>query len=335
MVAQLESGDSGSSGLRTHECAGPRVSARGQVTSRFSDPSSVVPLIAVFAILAPGPLRGASVYVEDRTDCLDQTGLEEAITDVLLEYEAGKKGSTTVVGNPGETTAMVALRVVTMAGEIILERRFEFKPEDCPSSTDLITTVLGRFLQDFPREEWGEDPPEPAPVSAPERVVVTQDVSEFSGLVLVGGDTRWLPTSGDLELGVAIDVGSQRHRLAASAMIRVGVPHALGGGHFIETIGMLGVGWRYAGQSWLTRLEVRTGGLLVSGFGYASNHHTWLLWLEFQGAVMWHWNWVLIGPQIGLSPLRHKAITADGDSANIPWIRAGVVLAIPFWSKRM
>ncbi len=293
----------------------------------------IVAVCLVTQLSLPVPATASiSVHIESHTECLDEEQLQLRIGKLLEHYEGGSEGSITVAGSPGETATIATLRVVTVVGEVVLDRLFELRPEDCPSAVDLFATVLEQFLREFPREGWGEDP-QPQPV--PERIIVTQDVTEFAGRFFVAADTRWQPTSGDLELGATLDVGSDRHRLTASAAFRVGYPHKLGGGQYIENLALLGVGWRYASQNWLTQIEVRTGGLVVSGFGYAINHHTWLLWLEAQGAIMWHWHGVLMGPQVGVSPLQHRVVTVDGDVSAIPRVRIGVVVAIPFWSQKM
>lgn len=290
--------------------------------------------LLVLALLGPTEAMGASVQIEDQTGCLQGAELSTAINGVLSGYEGGEEGSITVVGNPGDVGVVTTLRVVTVTGEIVLERRFDLQSQDCPTSTPLISTVLERFLAGFPVEKW-EEQPKRTPIPVPREVVVTRNVSTIAGFFLIGVDSRWLPASADLDLGVAADAGSARHRLTGSATLRLGLPHELGGGQYLESFLMLGVGWRYGAETWLSRLEVRVGSLLASGFGYETNHHTWLLWLELQGASLWQVGAVMLGPQVGLTPLRHRIVTADGAVRHTPWLRVGLVCVIPFWMEEV
>ena len=281
-----------------------------------------------------GPDRASAValHLENRTSCLDEPSRRARLGDLLAAYTGGAHGSVTVVANPGEGATVLTLRIVTLNGEIVLDRRFDLKAQDCPSAVELLATVLDTFLRELPRDSWGEGP---VPARSPERVVVTADMSEVAGMVFAAVDSRWSPTSADAEIGAAIDVGSTEHRLAGSVTARVGYPHALGGGRYLESLAMLGLGWRYGQESWMVRAEIRTGGLLVSGFGYANNGRVWLLWLEAQAAALWCWQGLLIGPELGLSPLRDHIRTGTGFETEVPWLRAGLVVAIPFWSDKM
>jgi hypothetical protein len=198
---------------------------------------------------------------------------------------------------------------------------------------ELVALVLEQFLSTFPLEEWISKtrPPEPPP---PEKIFLTRDMAELAGSASLAVDSRWPYPSADLEFGVALDVGSSSHRLVGSAALRVGIPHELGSGSYLESMGLLGVGWRYATRGWMLRVEVRTGGLLVSGFGYTTNYHRWLLWVEAQVGVMWEWKGVLLGPQIAVSPLWHRVETTAGVGRQLPWLRVGVVIGFPFWYKK-
>ena len=73
----------------------------------------------------------------------------------------------------------------------------------------------------------------------------------------------------------------------------------------VFTLILLGVGWRYTAENWCASLEVRTGGLLISGYGFPTDFYAWMLWLEGQATVMWRWQGVFWGPQVGFSPMRH------------------------------
>lgn len=301
-------------------------------------PLSLLCTCCLSVAVLEGTASAATLQVESRTTCLEPNTLEHRLSGVLKSYQVGAKSLVTVVANPGQHGATVAiLRVITLNGEIVLERLFKLERPDCPSGVDLLAAVLDSFLHDFPRAGWDENPSPRvlAPiVQMPDHVMVDRDVSQFAGLAFAALGTRLAPVGGDTEFGIALDAGSLQHSLTASATVRIGYPHALAGGHFFESFGMLGVGWRYASQGWLVRGEVRTGGLLVFGVGYSTSHHNWLLWLEGQVTLLWQWHDVLVGPQVGISPLMHR-VTADGEQSRIAGARLGLVVAVPFWNRKM
>jgi hypothetical protein len=296
-------------------------------------------LAILLACLVLPPLARAGkepgVYLESRTGCLAEQGIDQRLGAVLERHGAADHLSLTVADAPAASGVLVTLRAIwNPSGEVVLERRFDLLPGDCPSVGDLVVLVLEQFLDRFPLEERIEAArPEPPPAPPPALVTISHDVAALAGSAMLSLDSRWPTPGADLELGAAFDVGSSRHRLVASAAVRVGLPHALGGGHYIESLGLLGVGWRYAAPDWMLRLELRSGGLLVAGFGYRDNYHRWLLWLEAQACMLWEWNGVMLGPLVAISPLWHD-VEATGEVRSLPWLRVGLVLGLPFWTEK-
>ena len=130
------------------------------------------------------------------------------------------------------------------------------------------------------------------------------------------------------------DVGSARHRLAGSVAFRLGTPQDLGSGHFFDMSVLAGLGWRYGSPDLLIRGEVRTGSILVLGYGFGTNRGIWLPWVEFQLLSLWRVGGWLVGPQVSVSPLRHEVVTAGRQSVGrIPWLRIGVAIGLPLWEK--
>jgi len=295
--------------------------------------------IAVISLFLPLLARAdetTGVFLESRTGCLDGQGIEERLGAVLARHGAAGHLSVTVADAPAVSGILVTLRAVwSPTGEVVIERRFDLLQGDCPSGVDLVEVVLERFLDEFPLEQKIEaarppPPPEPPP---PETITVTRDVAALAGSAMLSLDSRWPAPSADLEMGAALDVGSSSHRLVGSAAIRVGLPHALGGGRYIECLGLLGVGWRWAARGWMLRLEVRSGGLLVAGFDYRDNYRRWLLWLEGQACILWEWKGILLGPLVAVSPLWHE-VEATGERRGLPWLRVGLVVGLPFWYEK-
>lgn len=272
----------------------------------------------------------ATVYVEDSLNCVARVGAESALAAVLERHSAGEL-SVTLVMTQTQQDYVGTLRVVAALGDVILDRRVALKPQDCASAAPLFSTMLDTLLRDLPRTEWQPAvPAEPAAAS-----VVIRDVTQIGALAYLAADSRWFPVGASLEAGATLDVGSARHRLTGSAALRCAWPQGVGSGHFLEVLPTLGLGWRYATENVLLRAEVRSGGLMVAGYGFAKNRTVWLPWLELQAAALWSWNKVLVGPGIGVSPLRHEVVTTGGASGQVPWLHLGVVIALPLWAEKV
>ncbi len=294
-------------------------------------------LLAVLAA-PPGTVAKGDVaplvFVEAQAGCLVAAQVRAKLADVVVDHPGAEALTVTASDVAARMGTRVSLRVVTPLGEVILERHFELAPADCRSSPLLLATVLQTFLTEVPRTRWGiEKPADESTEVVP--VVVERDASELGGMLSLGVDSRWLPTGAGLEAGAAIDVGSSRHRLTGSAAVRLGWPQALGSGHFLDATALLGVGWRYGGAHWLVRAEARAGGIWVAGYGFAKDRQVWLPWVEGQLCALWTVGPLLLGPELGLSPLRHLVTTSAGAPGRIPWLRLGVAAAWPLWSKKI
>jgi len=295
---------------------------------------------------------GPTLHIENQTACLDNGGLQSRLGQILEEYGAAENAIVSVTANPGDLGTTVnprdlgttvnrgdigtiaTLRVVTITGEVVMERRFDIVPESCPSAIELIAAVLQSFLREFPREKWQEEPLPKVPPEVRE-IVIENDVTQYKASVFTAVDSRWPKPSASLDAGVLIDVGGRRHGLVSSAAIRLGMPHGLGAGHFIETFFLLGVGWRYQGENWLLNLALRVGPLMVSGIGFANNYRNWLFYAEAQGTWLFAWRGIHIGPELAVAPLINQVETTRRETTTLPWMRLGCVVVIPIWSKKM
>ncbi len=273
----------------------------------------------------------AVVHLESQTACLSGQGIAARLEALVDKHGARKHLSVIVSDAPATAGRLARLRVVgNRTGEVLLEREFALQVEDCPSAGDLLVVVLEEFFESFPLQEWvgSTEPPRP------ETIFVTRDLAELAGQAFLALDSRWPEPGADIELGLALDMGSSRHRLVGSAALRLCAAHDLGGGSYIESLVLLGVGWRSVFGKWMLRAEARSGALLISGFGYPKNYQRWMLWAEAQLGVLWAWKGVLLGPQIAVSPLWHQVETTAGAKRTLPWLRVGLVLAWPFWSEK-
>jgi hypothetical protein len=298
---------------------------------------------ALFALsfLLPNEAKGlddrplAEIIVEQQTDCMDRGDIETALLSVLEPREESRFMSVTVVVSPALGGSVATLRVVARkTGEILLERRLNIKTGDCEDAHLVLKVVLEQFLTSFPIEEWKErlqEPSRPRSIKEVEvtKITVEKETSTLHWLFLTALDSRWPTPSGSFELAVGLDAGSSRHGFIGNITVRIGYPRPLAEGRYLDTTAMLGMGWRFSPTRRLSlRTEVRTGALLVNGIGYDKNYHQWLLWLEGQLALVWKLGRVLLGPEVGLSPLTHSVSTRSGHEEDLPWIRVGLCLGV-------
>lgn len=145
---------------------------------------------------SPSPL----VFVETQAGCLVERAVHDALSAVVDRHRGAEALTVTAADMRATKGVIVTLRVVTPAGAVILDRRFDLAHQDCASSPQLLTTVLDSFLRDFPRSEWGVDkPPADRPEAPPAvPVVVEHDVSQLGGLVFLALDGRLTPAGAGL-----------------------------------------------------------------------------------------------------------------------------------------
>lgn len=216
----------------------------------------------------------------------------------------------------------IHLRISRSTGDVGVDRTFVLGPGDCASASELLALALDRFLSAFP--EWaGPARPSPPPQRWTELAVVTA-VSSI-----------WVPFGVDGQVGAFVDRGSRHHRIGGGLLARGSFPQAAGSGRFQQTALLGGVGYRYLGENWQLRVQVRGGGLLVTGLGFDENRSDLLPWWEgavYAGRVV---SWGSIGVEVAASGLRHKAVTTDGMvSEDIPLFRLGLAGELGVASKR-
>jgi hypothetical protein len=286
----------------------------------------------------------AEIRFGDSTSCLDGVQLRAQLEALLSRSPQLPPGGLHIHirGEPaGRNTTALTLRVVSPAGAIVLERHYRLTRGDCGTSSGLILLVLERFLTSFPVERWSAPPAvrQPAPSSftarrsfppnpagAPVRVLELLFHAALSG--------ELAPLGALAELGGDLALGSVRHNLLLSLSGAVGLPRALGAGHFIHSTILLGAGWRISLQRWHGRLEWRLGALCVTGYGYEKDYTSWHLWAE--GLLSWErrWRTLSLGLEVAVAPLGYAAVTEDRQSSrDLAVVRAGLRLAIPLWSK--
>jgi hypothetical protein len=274
----------------------------------------------------------SGVFVEQQTDCMAIADIKTALAAVLTPREESKYMIVTVVVSPALDKTLAVLRAIDReTGEILLERTLRIAPEECTDAHRVLKVMLEQFLTGFPIEKWREKQAKKSvEVSKPPVVVLKTETAPLNWLLLIGIDSRWPTPSGDLELSVGVDAGGKRHGILGQIAFRAGWPQPLGEGRYLETTGLLSLGWRFSPNEKLAvRAELRTGALLVSGIGYEKNYRQWLVMLEAQLSFLWSAGPVRIGPEIALSPLFYKVYTESGDREDLAWIRVGLLLCIP------
>jgi hypothetical protein len=289
----------------------------------------------------PPPQEGAevptSIFVEQKTDCMAVLDIKSALASVLETREEAGFMIVTVVVSPAVDRTLAVLRAIDReTGEILLERTLNIAPEECTNAHLVLKVMLEQFLTGFPIAKWKEKhaeavpPPPTDPIIKTEKVIVEREVMHLQWFLLAGLDSRWPTPSGDLELSLGLDAGAKRHGVICHLVFRIGWPHRLAEGRYIETAALLALGWRFSSnEKRLFRVEIRAGTLRVGGFGYEVNYYQWLVLMEAQLSLLWRAGSVYLGPEASIAPLFHKVFSESGEQRDLPWIRLGILLAIP------
>jgi hypothetical protein len=268
--------------------------------------------------------------------CLPEEKLHLAIEQLLQNIPNGSELSVRVSETNQDNHNLVALVQLYLQDDqrLVMERKFVLKKEDCPTAVDLISLVISRYFKDFPIERILRPAAIKKPPSQPIQLQAAQvpfkpPPTLLHGYGFLAANGHLDPWGGDLELGGMLEWGSGQHRLVTSATLHLGAPKELGQGHYADFSALLGIGWAYAAESWNFQSKIRTGALLVTGFGHLENRTHFAPWVDLRVSMGWKWKKVLLGPQLTVSPLIHKATTAEGFSKKIPQVRIGLLVVIP------
>ena len=305
---------------------------------------AVAALVVAGVVSLPVPV-GAEVRFRCETPCLEPGELTRRIQRLLAQERMawGRTLRFEVHGKGVQGSTLVSLVVATPEGSVLLERSYSFKPEDCDSAADFLMLVLERFLTTLPLERWEVVkalrakalPAASRPASAP--AVPSGAPSRGTALELslhLAVNMAPVPLDMDLELGGQLLIGAGDHRLSAGVLVRGSLPHGLGGGGYQVTAPMASVGWQYAAGRLRPSLELRLGGLVVSGHGYFENYTRGLFWVEAAGALQWRWRALALGVQLAASPMMYEASTFSGQSTRaLPGFRVGVRAIVPLWEN--
>jgi hypothetical protein len=248
------------------------------------------------------------------TSCVAAPAVEQSITQVVATHQAEHSGLVVRVSEaPADASTDVTLQIVRADGELGLDRHFTLGPLDCASAPQVLALAVDRWLSEFP--EWAAPPPPPPPPPA-----------RWNELVAIGAlSSMWMPVGVDGQLGALLDHGPRGDRFGGSLLVRGSIPQAAGNGRFQQTTFLAGASWRHASGAWTTRVELRGGGLLVSGIGYAENASDWLAWWEVAVFAGHTFGRGALGLEIAGTALQHRAVTRDGlVSEDIPFLRVGV-----------
>ena len=285
------------------------------------------------------PMRsfaGAALEVEARGACVDAPAVRARLAPLLAPYATARGGLVSVVAQKASDGTAVTLRVVSVAGDVVLERRLVLRPEDCHSGPELLATILERFLREVPRGSWADPPPRPPPVLPPltlpappppppptgrEPSVAVVARAAFAG--------RMPGPTGSLDLGVALEAGTPRRRLFGSLTGRLGSPGELGGGHYVDGMVALGIGWRALYSSFTTALELRLGARMARGYGFTTERTAWLPMAELAGGISWYLGDLLVGPTVAVAPFEQAATSTSGARARLPYLQVGLGIEWP------
>jgi hypothetical protein len=278
---------------------------------------SVIGLVAVIGCAhphasVPAPAPGRISITSP--SCIAPGPTDSRLRQVLAEHRADKSGLVVEVGGTAsETGTDVTLRVLRSNGDVGLDRRYSLGPADCDSAPQLLALAVDRWLTSFP--EWAEPPPPPVP--PPVRWI------EIAIPVAANGITP--PLGVEAEAGVLVDWGNAANRIGGTALARTGIPQRAGDGKFREVAALAGVAWRHRTGAWETRVELRGGGLRVSGQGFAEDAVDWIPWGEGAVGAGRRFGFGVIGVELAATPIAAHATTKDGlVSEDIPRFRLGI-----------
>lgn len=258
----------------------------------------------------PPPPQPTQIVVDGA--CLTPDANEQ-IRRVIADHRAELAGLIVVVRAAAADDGFDLELEVVRANSDGVQRHHHISQADCASAGQLVALEVDRFLTSFP--EWA-DPPRPPPVPPPRWTEIAPTAAVNS---------IWLPVGVEAQAGAIVDVGGWADRFGGSALVRASVPQHAGGGRFQQTALLAGALWRHRFFHWDTRAEMRAGGMLVSGIGFAQNDHSWLLWWEAAGFVGRRLSWGTLGVEIAATALRDHAVTRDGlVSEDIPLLRVGL-----------
>lgn len=320
----------------------------GNMEGKDMKMSITLALLMTIPVISTADDASPSIFIERQTDCVNEAALRESLEQALGAYQGSRHMMVAVVIAPAVDGSAVALRVVmTGTGEIVLDRQFKLTEADCENAHQFIRLVLEQFLTEFPIDDWTrENVPEERAATRPGNEEVPTVAKEEETSTVKPHFLKWflafsldgrLPTpSGDVDLSTGIDIGTNRHGFVSTLGARLGYPHSLDEGRFLETVFLFNVGWRFSPSSNLDlNTEIHVGPLLVSSFGYVVEYRHVVLWLEGQISLTWRIGLVQLGPLVAVSPLQHSVSTIDGTRREIPWIRVGLKLGIPLWENRL
>jgi hypothetical protein len=289
-------------------------------------------LAASTAFLAASSAAWGSVDIKTTTTCLDKAQLAARLEMVLREHSRSREVDLmlTVDDRQDGDHTQIDLRGITGDGDLLLDRRFALSASDCQSATELLATIVDRFVQELPLEKWTlGSPPEPMPPPPPQTPVAGRSVWVNGRLAASLG---LLPVGAAFEGTVVSDVGNRTHALGVEVSVIGSYPASLGHGKFYTILVTGGAGWRYSPTPWLARVGVRAGSLMAAGTGFVVNDRQWLPWVELVAGAGRTLGPVTVIASGAISPYRHAAVTSDKAlSKQISSLRLSLGVEIPIW----
>ncbi len=302
--------------------------------------SQIVAALYWASIFSTAAIANAAVDVSGTDSCVQRDAATPALEEVLQKHAGEREVDLliSVTETRGDGSTVVSLRAITGAGEKVLDREFALSSADCASATELLCTVVDRFVQALPLQKWTlqpkrvqpqAPPPPPPPPSPPPPLVQTESLS-LSVAAKLGADLQIAPMGGSFEGGLVGDVGRGTHALSLDIGVRGSSPRALGQGSYYTLILAGGVGWRLMSDAWLGRLAARAGAIRVAGSGFTSDGAAWLPWAELDAGLGRRLGPVALLLTGAVSPFRHSAVTADGSlKQELSNVRLGLSLEVP------
>lgn len=299
-------------------------------------------LLPVGWFLLTSPLVHAEVKAMSNGECFNPQILTQKLEQLIAVKSPNRKINIHLSfigdGDPANTKWVEVTMVESSTRRILLKRDYTFKPADCASAPELIYLVVDRFLERLPIKDIPPGNSTPSPlleVLAPTALLPNASMNGSGISLLVAGSAQVDPWGLETEIGGTIDWAVERHRLGLGSLIRAAFPHQLAEGHYQETALLFMINWRYLVNHWQTSLELRSGPLIITGYGYEMNHTRVIPWLETVGSLERQVGHGRLGLFIGFAPWPFQAVTEDGlNTQSISRYRLGLRFTVPLFINK-
>lgn len=292
--------------------------------------SRTIPGFAVFAMIAP-----ASAAEKTACESLDEAALLRGVEDVLRRESRDDLSPRLRLGVEGADGAVLELSVLDASDRPLVVRVFTLPPEECADAASLLEAVLRSAIDPIPRGPLvPSDSAEGPPVDSTFATVASEEPLEALPLPSPRSTHTAIVVSGNVHSdGRELELGARQtlftRNVDAVLLLRASEPRRFGDGRMYASTLLAGVGASADLRAWRGALELRAGAIGVRGAGFNVNRSHVLPWAEAAVSLRRTFRYVRVGPQVAVSPYRHRTTLLDGSASRpIPHVRAGITFEI-------